>query len=118
MFQSGGLSNWSELMKRCATTHLVAVAVCACTFVAQAASAEDRSLTREEAAKLGVTVELSEPKPKVVFATVRFAASPREAELVIRDGNERWIANAAVAVGDKACSLWLAQEYVAKSYFR
>lgn len=96
----------------------IIVAACAWTFLAQPAAAEDKSyLTLEEAGKLGITVKLITPKPKVVYATLRFTELPHEAQLVICDKNEKWIGNASMAVNNKACTAWLGEEYVAKSYF-
>jgi len=86
-------------------------------LLAQPALAEDKYLTLEEAGKLGMKVKLTTPKPKVVFATLSFTEVPQEAQLVIRDDKENWIANTSMALSDKGCSAWLAEEYVAKSYF-
>ena len=94
------------------------VAAFAWMLLTQSAAAEDKSLTLEEAGKLGIKVELSTPKPKVVYAILRFTEVPQEAELVIRNEDQKWIANAKVAISDKSCSAWLAEEYVARSYYR
>ena len=96
---------------------VVILAVFAFRFVTQTVSADDKYLTSEEAGKLGMKVTLVTPKPKVIYATLRFSESPQDAQLVIQDEKKKWIANASVAISDKACTAWLAEEYVGQSYF-
>ena len=79
--------------------------------------AEDKYLTPEEAGKLGMKVELVTPKPRVVYATLRCTEVPQGAQIVIQNEKGEWIANSSMAIKDKACSAWLADEYVGKSYF-
>ena len=107
-------------MNRYATISLGAVTVAACVWVllAQPATAEDKSsLTLEEAGKLGITVKLVSPKPKVVYATLRSTEEPQDAQLVIQDDKGSWITNTSMAIKDKACTAWLGEQYVGKSYF-
>ena len=106
-------------MKICGVTLIGAVilAVCALRFATQSVSADDKYLTREEADKLGMKVELVTPKPKVVYATLRFEELPKDAQLVIRDEKDKWIANTSMAITEKACAAFLAEEYVGRSYF-
>ena len=65
----------------------------------------------------GMTVKLTTPKPKVVYATLRCTEVPQEAQIVIQNEKGEWIANTSMAIKDKAWSAWLAEEYVGKSYF-
>ncbi len=62
-------------------------------------------------------VELVTPKPKVVFATLRCTEVPQEAQIVIQNEKGEWIANTSMAIKDKACSVWIGEQYVGKSYF-
>ena len=106
-------------MNRYSATSLGAMALAACAgmFLVPPVSAEDKYLTPEEAGKLGMTVKLTTPKPKVVYATLRCTEVPQEAQMVIQNEKGAWIANTGMAIKDKACSAWLAEEYVGKSYF-
>jgi hypothetical protein len=94
----------------------VILASLACMFLAQPAKAENEYLTLEEAGKLGMTVKLKTPKPRVIYAPLRFTEEPQDAQMVIRGEKEKWIANTSMAIKDKTCSAYLAEEYVGKSY--
>ncbi|MFO0872231.1 MAG: hypothetical protein U0935_25165 [Pirellulales bacterium] len=96
---------------------LVIAALCAWMLPLLSASAESKTLTLDEAGKLGMKVELVTPKPRVIYATLRFAEVPQEAQLVLQNGKGEWVANTSMAFTDNACSAWLAEEYVGKSYF-
>ncbi len=106
-------------MKRYAAAFLGAVTVSAFVWMlpAQPASEKDDYLTLEEAARLGMKVKLITPKPRVILASLEFTEVPQEAQLVIQDDKVRWIANTSMAINDKSCSAWLAEGYLAKSYF-
>ena len=81
------------------------------------APAETKDLTLAEATKLGMKVELVEPKPKVVYATLKFVDEPKDALLVIQNNKGDGIANTSMAIHDNSVSAYLAEEYVARSYF-
>lgn len=96
---------------------VVIVAAFAFSYVMQSALADDKYLTLAEAVELGMKVELVTPKPKVVYATLRCSETPQDAQIVIRNEKGDWIANTSMAIKDNACSAWIGEEYVGKSYF-
>ena len=104
-------------MYRATILGAVFLVMCALRFLLQPASAEDKYLTLEEAGKLGMKVELVTPKPRVYYATLHLTEVPQDVQIVIRDEKMNWIASANMAIRDNACSAWLAEEYVGKSYF-
>ena len=83
----------------------------------QSAPAETKDLSRAEATKLGMKVELVEPKPKVFYAILKFVDEPKDALLVIQNKKGEWIANTSMAIHDHSVSAYLAEEYVDRSYF-
>ncbi len=104
-------------MYRAALLGAVIVATIVLRFITQPVLADDKILTKEEAEKLGLIVELVTPKPSVVYAKLRFPEEPQGAQLVLRDDKDKWVANTSMKVSDKSCTAWLAEEYVSRSYF-
>jgi hypothetical protein len=105
-------------MFRYALAFIALVVVGVCLFMLRSADAEDvKILTTKEASGLGIKIELSEYRPKVFNATIRYAKEPKSADLVIRNEKDDWIATVPMAVSDNVSSVSLLEEYVTRSYF-
>lgn len=81
-------------------------------------AANPQDLTHAEAAKLGITIEVKEIKPKVNYVTINFTQPPSEALLVIHSNKNDWIANTDLSVKGKSCSAWLVEDFTGHSHFR
>jgi hypothetical protein len=105
-------------MFRYAVTFVAILAIGICLFALRPAEAEDtKYLTKAEASKQGIKVELTEYRPKVFNVTIQYATVPKSAELVIRNEKDDWVATVPMAIADKSSSVSLLQEYVTRSYF-
>jgi hypothetical protein len=88
----------------------------ACLLLPQATHAQNLELSAAELAKRGLRVELVEPKPKIIYATLHFTTPPSEVSLVIRTAKDDFISVASLALTTKSCAATLSDEYVGRSY--
>lgn len=86
-------------------------------LVAGRLHARDIEIRPANAAKHGISIKLSSPKPGIVQAVLDFTTMPKEVGLVLQGANEKFIASVPLLPRGHTCIAVLSEDFVQHSYF-